>query len=197
MNKEEVINYALSFKFGGMLPEELSFLYDICKDKKVLELGSMVGMSSFVAVSVAKELHCVDVWKDTQEHLAHDPKQAKVYQQYLPELPNMFDQFQYNCKDFIDSGKIKMYRGKTQDLSDKFLNEFFDLLVIDADHSYEGVSRDFDLYHTKIHSNGSIAFHDYGDSMWTGIGKFCEEKVSANIIKFIAKNERLAVFKLC
>jgi hypothetical protein len=194
MNKQDVISHALSFKFGGMLPEELSFLYDICVGKSVLELGSMVGMSSYVIASVAKELSCVDVWSDSQEHLSHDPVQANIYKVYLPELPNMFEQFKINCKEFIDSKKIKMYRGKTQNLFNQFPDNYFDLLLIDADHSYQGVFTDFNLYHTKIHKDGRIAFHDYGDSMWIQIAIFCNEMVRQNKIRPIAYCERIAIF---
>jgi predicted O-methyltransferase YrrM len=35
-----------------------------------------------------------------------------------------------------------------------------DLLFIDADHTYEGVKRDFELYSPLVRSGGVIAFHD-------------------------------------
>lgn len=35
-----------------------------------------------------------------------------------------------------------------------------DLLFIDADHTYQGVKRDFDLYSPLVKSGGRVAFHD-------------------------------------
>lgn len=35
-----------------------------------------------------------------------------------------------------------------------------DFLFVDGDHTYEGVSQDFELYHPLVHPNGLIAFHD-------------------------------------
>lgn len=35
-----------------------------------------------------------------------------------------------------------------------------DFLFIDGDHTCEGVSQDFELYHPFVHPNGMIAFHD-------------------------------------
>ena len=35
-----------------------------------------------------------------------------------------------------------------------------DFLFIDGDHTYQGVSRDFDLYHPFVRPGGIIAFHD-------------------------------------
>ena len=35
-----------------------------------------------------------------------------------------------------------------------------DLLMIDGDHSYEGVRRDFELYAPLVREGGLVAFHD-------------------------------------
>lgn len=39
-------------------------------------------------------------------------------------------------------------------------NEPVDFLYIDADHSYEGVKKDFENYHPFVRSGGIIGFHD-------------------------------------
>lgn len=196
MDKSEIVQKALNFKFGGMSKFELSNLYDICNNKNVLELGSMAGMSSYVIANVANHLDCVDVWSDTQEHLSHDPLQASIYQQYKDDLPNVFKSFQDNCSEFIQSGKIKMHRGYTQNRVNDFEDESFDIILIDADHSYVGVSRDFGLYKSKVKKDGLIVFHDYGDWMWTGIGKFVNERISEGNLHLLGIMERLAVCKL-
>lgn len=194
MNREELLKYVLTFNYGGMSEGELGYLYDFCYNKNVLELGSMVGMSSYVIATVANHLSCVDLWSDTQEHLKHDPRQAAVYKQYTPDL-NMFSEFNRNCKEFIESGKITMYRGNTIDVVNFFEDETFDIIFIDADHSYFGVSRDFELYYNKVKSDGLLIFHDYNDDMWTGIKRLCDEKVSAGKIQLVEKRERIAVFR--
>jgi predicted O-methyltransferase YrrM len=38
--------------------------------------------------------------------------------------------------------------------------ERLDFLFIDADHTYEGVSRDFEMYAPLVRSGGMVAFHD-------------------------------------
>ena len=41
-----------------------------------------------------------------------------------------------------------------------------DYLHIDADHTYEGVKRDFDLYSTIMNENGIISIHDTDKKYW-------------------------------
>ena len=35
-----------------------------------------------------------------------------------------------------------------------------DFLFIDGDHTYEGVKKDFDMYHPMVREGGIVAFHD-------------------------------------
>jgi len=196
MEKIDVINHAFQFQFGGMSRKELEFLYDICKDKIVLELGSMVGMSSYVIASVAKSISCIDVWSNNLDHLSHDKEQQRIYTPHLEIIGDMYSQFQVNCSGFIDSGKLKMFRGNTQQMVDCFENNIFDIILIDADHSYQGIKNDFNAYKNKLNSTGQFVFHDYGDCMWKGIKHFCDEMVRDNKIRLVNQDERLAVFNL-
>lgn len=56
----------------------------------------------------------------------------------------------------------------------KFDNKV-DFLMIDADHSYEGVKSDFEMYRDLVSDNGIIAFHDIVNDEWPGVGKFWHE----------------------
>jgi len=53
-----------------------------------------------------------------------------------------------------------------------------DFLFIDGDHSYNGVKKDFEMYHPLVNENGLIAFHDivihYQDKT-VGVFKFWNE----------------------
>ena len=56
-----------------------------------------------------------------------------------------------------------------------FDGEEVDFLFIDADHSYEGVKRDFELYAPLVRSGGLVAFHDIASPPWPGVVQFWEE----------------------
>ena len=49
-------------------------------------------------------------------------------------------------------------------VKNKLGSELIDLLFIDADHSYLGVKKDFELYRTLVRKGGWIVFHDIVES---------------------------------
>jgi len=203
MNEKEMVEHVWDFGFGGMIKPELEYLFAYCKDKTILELGSEVGQSSYVMATVAKSVTCVDVWDDNYEHLNHDIKQKdiylndkKFYKDKKINKENIFEQFKKNCKEFIDSGKIKTIKGLTDDVANKFEDESFDVILIDADHSYSGVHNDIINYCPKLKKNGILLFHDYKCGTWTGVTTAIDEAILANKIKYITHSDRIGVFKL-
>ena len=50
-----------------------------------------------------------------------------------------------------------------------------DFLFIDADHSYEGVKKDFEMYSLLVRKGGIIAFHDIIPSGYPKVYKFWNE----------------------
>jgi predicted O-methyltransferase YrrM len=180
MNKKDIIDKALTFGFGGMNTRELQFLADICKDKKVLELGSHIGQSAYVIANVAKELHCVDAWIDNCPYL--EESQSNIYSQ---QPKGMEQQFDTNTKGL----NIKKIKGFTSDVV-SLVDNNYDIIVIDADHSYEGVKQDIENYKNK---GILILFHDYGGA-WIGVKKAVDESKLQHITKvdylLLVKGER-------
>jgi predicted O-methyltransferase YrrM len=56
-----------------------------------------------------------------------------------------------------------------------------DFLFIDADHSYEGVKKDFEMYSPLVRKGGIIAFHDIIPDYYTRYGI----KTSSWAVRFI------------
>jgi predicted O-methyltransferase YrrM len=164
MNKKEILNTAMSFGFGGMQRSELELLYDVCKDKNVLELGSHIGQSSYVIASVAKHLTCVDAWIDGAPYL--DDYQKSIYEK---QEKNMEEQFDKNTKCYTNITKIK---GLTSEVHNQVSNDF-DIILFDADHSYDGVALDIKLYSNKA---PVLIFHDYNTETWVGVTKAVKEQ---------------------
>ncbi|CAK0779610.1 conserved hypothetical protein [Gammaproteobacteria bacterium] len=52
------------------------------------------------------------------------------------------------------------------------------LLVIDGDHSYEGIKFDFDHYFQFLQPGGYVIFDDYNAKEWPGVQKFIDEDLT-------------------
>ncbi len=66
----------------------------------------------------------------------------------------------------------------------------YDLIFIDAEHTYEGIKADFNNYLPMLSDNGVIGFHDVECPDWPGINKFWNELESTNkynMKKFVKK----------
>lgn len=61
---------------------------------------------------------------------------------------------------FIDTQIFKM---SSIEASKLFSNEFFDLIYIDADHTYDAVKNDLYAWYPKLKSGGILSGHDYCD----------------------------------
>lgn len=69
----------------------------------------------------------------------------------------------------------------------KFINYKFDLIVIDGDHSYNGVKEDYLYYSKFLDDNGWLFFHDTHNIPGVDVSKLHEELKSCtdNNIKYI------------
>jgi hypothetical protein len=54
-----------------------------------------------------------------------------------------------------------LLKGRSEDMAKKFEDNFFDFVYIDADHSYEGVKNDINIWIKKIKKGGILAGHDW------------------------------------
>lgn len=73
----------------------------------------------------------------------------------------------------------------------------YNFLLIDGDHSGEGVKSDFDLYHDLVESGGYIIFDDYDSQYWPEIKPVVDRYVlSRNDLEFIGAEFNTAVFRV-
>ncbi len=72
----------------------------------------------------------------------------------------------------------------TEEASFHFPDQSIDIVYVDADHSYEGVTKDLELWTPKVKTGGIISGHDYDptgsawqecrravDDYWSKFGK--------------------------
>jgi hypothetical protein len=156
------VNHALTFTAGGMTPLELGILEVYCRGADVLEIGSLVGQSSYVIASVAKSIVCVDAWDDTFCERKFYGDRAKG------RLVDVEGQFDRNLAGFTNVTKIK---GLSSDAAKTLAGRQFDVVLIDGDHGYRGCKHDLRAFRSSLEGEGGIMLvHDYGSS-WAGVKK--------------------------
>jgi predicted O-methyltransferase YrrM len=59
----------------------------------------------------------------------------------------------------VDNGQVRWWRGLSSDIAARW-SDRIDFLFIDADHSFEGVSRDWEDWAPRVRPGGHVALHD-------------------------------------
>ena len=148
------------------IPEEYVCLLDFFKTSNIqsyLELGVANGGSFFVnsifLQNTATTLHCVDNLSYEGTHV--EQTESKILSK-VNKLKKMFPH-----KD------VKFFNSST-DLFFKNNNNKYDCIFIDADHTYEGVKKDFENSLDCLNENGFLIFHDIANTD-TGVAKLWSE----------------------
>lgn len=137
-----------------MVFDELSYLYSVPNDNDYLvaNLGCFKGHSatafalSMKCRNLTGRVYTVDLYEDKR-------KGVKGVRGRRAHAERLFAR--YKVKDYIE-----ICQGTTEEWSSKLSDLRFKFLFIDADHSHEGCSQDFDCWNTKVAVGGYIAFHD-------------------------------------
>lgn len=113
----------------------------------IVEIGSFKGGSTicFAAGASAKgvTIHCIDTFM--AENVTGNEGQ------------DTYAAFLHNTAIYRDM--ITVHRGYSYDMHGEF-SEQIDLLFVDGDHSYEGVTSDLRLYVPRMHDNAILIMHD-------------------------------------
>lgn len=112
-------------------------------DFVIAEIGSYAGVSSEVLALHSKELYCIDTWEDWNN-----------------------DGIIFKAMELFDSMKslyshVHKLHMRGDEAVNKFPDEYFDLVYIDASHWYNDVIKDIETWMPKLKNGGYLAGHDY------------------------------------
>jgi len=171
----------------GSAPEECYKLYEAVVlveglQGEIMEIGSLYGRTSCAIALGAKETGkkavCVD-------YLFQYPDLGTCklggYAKY-PSPETIEDAFSKSThlaftrhlieRDLFDD--VVIMASKSEQVA-TIWNKPLKFIMIDADHSYEGVKKDFELFEPYVVSNGLIAMHDIDPVGHPGVVKFYNE----------------------
>lgn len=134
-------------------------------DLKVCEIGVYEGDYSSIILSALPscELNLVDLW----DPLGND----FFYSEF--EKESLDKSYQKVKERFGNVENVKIIKGDSKELFNKFEDEYFDWIYIDGDHSYEGVCLDLKNWMPKVKKGGVISGHDFDpDLSWEVTSKF-------------------------
>lgn len=134
-----------------LTPYEKQTLYRLARTLQpqsiMAEIGTFKGGSTYFlcAGASAKKatMHCIDTFM--AENITGG------------EGEDTFTEFQRNLKPY--TGMIEVHRGFSHDVVVEIPSQI-DLLFIDGDHSWEGVTTDLKLYLPLLRENGVLIMHD-------------------------------------
>jgi len=148
----------IRFNGGTVSDSELLFLVDIAKDKECLEIGTYMGASAINMLQTCKSLIVVDNWTGSKTQ----PEQLKEFELAKLSGRSIFRHFLSNLEKREAADKVKAILQMDSGEAECLLCDYkCDLVFIDADHSFEGVKRDIELWKPHVRSGGIICGHDY------------------------------------
>lgn len=158
-------DYGVNLQFMGLY-EMVAFVYDHFRGNpnlRMLEIGAYMGDSTFIwaASGIFKDIYTIDPHcgeEEANDILGVDWKDVKR-------------NYNTNTRFFNNITLIPDY---SYNVVDKFKDGTVDFIYIDANHSYEGVKKDIELFLPKLSKGGIIGGHDYNKE-WSGVIKAVDE----------------------
>jgi glycosyltransferase involved in cell wall biosynthesis len=150
---------------GWMSFEEQQFLYNTAKKMEtVCEIGSWKGRSTHaIATGCPGQVTAVDTFagsQDERDETLWRAKQSDVYAEFLVNTSGLKN--------------ITVVKKESSDAAQYFPEKSFDMVFIDAEHTYEGVKKD--IRNWKDKAKIVLCGHDYS-SGWPGVMQAVDEEL--------------------
>ena len=144
----------------------------ISSDKRAYILEQLDKNSKFVEVGVWKGDFSRQIWNISSPNLlvlvdswTFDEKVRGCAPQVSGEEPlsqNFFDQAKKDTYDkFKNIQNVHILDFNSQQASSKYEDNFFDYIYIDAEHTYQAVTKDLEVWYPKLKKNGTLFGDDY------------------------------------
>ena len=161
---------------GWMEFPALTFLYNTAKlMREICEVGSFKGKSTHALLSGlnkanSERLHtgtltAVDHWEGSQDpnDLTHT----------IAKQENIFEIFKQNTAGFEDI--LRIQKSSSLEAANKYTARAFDMVFIDAGHTYEEVVADIRAWKSKALI--LLCGHDYWPEVWPGVVRAVDEEL--------------------
>ena len=135
-------------------------------------------------------LTCVDLWEEMDSWVMND--QHEIWSAPLPELNQMllrarayveqqstngfcYEAFAGSLQRCGVSDIVEPLNMSSEEAGQLYPPGAIDFVLIDADHSYQGVRDDLESWCSKVRKGGIICGDDFNDEAFPGVGKALQE----------------------
>lgn len=156
--------------------QDYGYLVSLIPDNGLMaEVGSFRGKSICSIAEILKRkgiiVQSIDIFDriELPEYIETD---------VISKRDGMLDDFRKNMLTFDLINNVNAFVYKSTDAAKLFPEKHFDLVFIDADHSYEAVKTDIEAWWPLIKDGGILCGHDYchNAKSWPGVHKAIHEK---------------------
>jgi hypothetical protein len=138
-----------------------------------VEIGVFKGeFSKEIINKTNMTLYMVDVWKELEDSEYLDSSNHRNH-------VTVFEDTMTSISGLEDRGI--MIRGKSSTVSKLFNDESLDFIYIDANHAYDYVKEDIDIWYPKLRRGGILSGHDYINMDWYNDPNFLPNKKDKHI----------------
>ena len=144
------------------------------KNPLAVEIGVYKADFSYQILKNIPEIKLVmiDPWSaDTYKGKTEESASLAFQEIYQDETKNSPLIARKRVKEF--TGRYNIIQDDSVQSAKRFLNKHFDIVFLDAGHSYEDVKADCNAWIKKVKSGGYIGGHDYLE--WQGVKKAVDE----------------------
>ena len=147
----------------------IELLFEICSEfprGKGAEVGTFKGeFSRDIIRRWFGTLYMIDVWRALGDEY-EDASNHKYFSE------GVYGDAMRNIEGFED--QAIMIRASSEVAADMFADESLDFVYIDANHAYDFVVQDIDLWYPKVKKGGYLCGHDYIGMDWYADKNFAE-----------------------
>lgn len=162
----------------------------------ILEIGSLFGIALFAMYNI-----CKNNFKDV--HISSidlfDGYYGGGSSDVLTGEPVSLNTFRSNMKTAnIPEEDVTIIQGDSFDnaIVDMVKDTEINVLVVDGDHSYEGVANDVERYFPFVTQGGYIIIDDYNNPSWPDVDKYIDDNMRSNSsYELVAQGWKTVVFK--
>ncbi|MCK5524424.1 MAG: class I SAM-dependent methyltransferase [Thiomargarita sp.] len=170
--------------------ENRDFLLEMLPKNSVgAEIGVHTGGFSALIINFVKpsRLHLIDPWKYEASEKFSDALYGGKAKGGQSELDVRYEAVLRKFQVLIDSGKVEVNRGTSEEVAPNFPDEYFDWVYIDGNHLYEYAKQDMELYLKKVKVGGYLTGDDYTEGGWWkgGVKKAVDEMIETQNVKLV------------